>query len=107
MECVYQKENKQLIIRLNEEIDHHLAEKIRRRVDYEVQRYIPKKVVFDFTCVNFMDSAGIGLIIGRYKLVTMLGGVLTIKGANNNVKKILEMSGILKLVQLEEIRQAI
>lgn len=107
MECVYQKEDKQLIIRLNEEIDHHLAEKIRRRVDYEVQRYIPKKVVFDFTCVNFMDSAGIGLIIGRYKLVTMLGGVLTIKGANNNVKKILEMSGILKLVQLEEIRQAI
>lgn len=107
MECVYQKEDKQLIIRLTEEIDHHLAEKIRRRVDYEVQRYIPKKVVFDFTCVNFMDSAGIGLIIGRYKLVTMLGGVLTIRGANNNVKKILEMSGILKLVQLEEIKQAI
>lgn len=107
MECVYQKEDKQLIIRVTEEIDHHLAEKIRRRVDYEVQRYIPKKVVFDFTCVNFMDSAGIGLIIGRYKLATMLGGVLTIKGANNNVKKILEMSGILKLVQLEEIKQAI
>lgn len=107
MECVYQKEDKQLIIRLTEEIDHHLAEKIRRRVDYEVQRYIPKKVVFDFACVNFMDSAGIGLIIGRYKLVTMLGGVLTIRGANNNVKKILEMSGILKIVQLEEIKQAI
>lgn len=105
MECVYQKEDKQLKIRLNEEIDHHLAEKIRRKVDYEIQRYIPKKVVFDFTGVNFMDSAGIGLIIGRYKLVTMLGGILKIRGANNNVKKILEMSGILKLIQLEEIRQ--
>jgi len=107
MECIYQKEDKQLKIKLTEEIDHHLAEKIRRRVDYEIQRYIPKKVVFDFTCVNFMDSAGIGLIIGRYKLVTMLGGVLSIKGVTSNVKKILEMSGILKLIQVEDIKQAV
>lgn len=107
MECIYQKEDKQLKIKLTEEIDHHLAEKIRRRVDYEIQRYIPKKVVFDFTCVNFMDSAGIGLIIGRYKLVTMLGGVLSIRGVNSNVKKILEMSGILKVIQVEDIRQAV
>ena len=72
MECVYQKEDKLLRVKLTEEIDHHVAEKIRRRVDYEIQRYIPKKVVFDFGNVNFMDSAGIGLIIGRYKMVSML-----------------------------------
>ena len=72
MECIYQKEDKLLKFKLTEEIDHHLAEKIRRRADYEIQRYMPKKVVFDFSYVNFMDSAGIGLIIGRYKLVTML-----------------------------------
>lgn len=72
MECVYQNEDKLLKIKLTEEIDHHLAEKVRRRADYEIQRYMPKKVVFDFSYVNFMDSAGIGLIIGRYKLVNML-----------------------------------
>lgn len=72
MEVEYQKEDKQLVIKLTDEIDHHTAEKIRRKADYEIQRYMPKKVVFDFTYVNFMDSAGIGLLIGRYKMASML-----------------------------------
>lgn len=72
MEFDYQKEDKLLRMTLTNEIDHHTAEKIRRKADYEIQRYMPKKVIFDFTYVNFMDSAGIGLLIGRYKMVSML-----------------------------------
>lgn len=41
-------------------------------MDYEIERHMPKKVVFDFNSVNFMDSAGIGLLLGRYKIVNML-----------------------------------
>lgn len=71
MEFNYQKEDKLLMMTLTDEIDHHTAEKIRRKADYEIQRYLPKKVIFDFAHVNFMDSAGIGLLIGRYKIVSM------------------------------------
>ena len=51
--------NKQLKLIINEEIDHHSAEKIRKRADYEIEIHIPKKVIFDFRNVNFMDSSGI------------------------------------------------
>ena len=67
----YKNENKELEIIFEEEIDHHTSEKIRKRADYEIQIHIPKKVIFDFENVTFMDSSGIGMIIGRYKLATM------------------------------------
>ena len=74
MESQYLKEDKQLIFKINEDIDEYVAQKIRRKLDNEIERYMPRKVVFDFDSVTFMDSAGIGLIIGRYKFANMLGG---------------------------------
>ena len=71
MTSEYKKQDKLLILKITEEIDHHTSEKIRKRADYEIQIHIPKKVIFDFENVTFMDSSGIGMIIGRYKLVTM------------------------------------
>lgn len=71
MEVKYENKDKLLIVRITEEIDHHSTEKIRKRLDYEVQIHIPRKVIFDFDNVNFMDSAGIGMLIGRYKLIKM------------------------------------
>ena len=60
---------------------------------------MPKRVVFDFDSVTFMDSAGIGLLIGRYKFTNLLGGRLEIANLTQSVQKIFEMSGILKLIQ--------
>lgn len=104
MEIKWIEKDKLLMVKLKEEIDHHIAEKIRRKVDYEIQRYLPKKVVFDFSGVNFMDSAGIGMIIGRYKLISMYGAVMEICNVCMQVQKILQMSGITRLmkVYLEE-----
>ena len=79
MDFDYQKEDKLLQIRIKDEIDHHTTETIRRRVDYEIQRYLPRKVIFNFDNVSFMDSAGIGLLVGRYKLISMLGGSIILK----------------------------
>lgn len=73
MHADYKKEQKKLIFRIEEEIDHHSSEKIRKRADYEIEIHIPRKVVFDFEKVTFMDSSGIGMLIGRYKLISMLG----------------------------------
>ncbi len=94
-----------LSVSLKEEIDHHVAEKIRRKVDYEIQRCLPKKIVFDFGCVNFMDSAGIGMIIGRYKLATMYGASLEITNVCSQVHRILDMSGVSKLVNIYNIEE--
>ncbi len=63
MNISYDEKDKLLIFEITEEIDHHGSEKIRRRADDEIERYIPKRVVFDFDKVTFMDSAGIGMLI--------------------------------------------
>ena len=105
METKFYEKDKLLIFKISEEIDDYTVRKIRRRADYEIERYMPKRVVFDFDSVTFMDSAGIGLIIGRYKFVNMLGGKLELANLTQNVKKIFEMSGILKIIPVVEINE--
>lgn len=95
-----------LWIKITEEIDHNLADKIRRKIDNEITRYMPRKTIFDFSRVTFMDSAGIGLIIGRYKMMKLIGGDMEIHNVNESVKKILEMCGIMKIVPITELKLA-
>ena len=102
METEYQKENKVLILKIREELDHHTVEKIRRKSDYDIERYIPRKVIFDFERVSFMDSAGIGLILGRYKNISVLGGKLEVVNVSQQVIKILDMSGLSRLIEIKE-----
>lgn len=105
MESLFYEEDKLLLIKITEEIDEYSVQKIRGMIDYELERYMPKKVVFDFDNVTFMDSAGIGLIIGRYKLANMLGCELEITNLTHSVKKIFEMSGILKLIPTTNLKE--
>ena len=98
MESIYKKEDKQLIFKLEEDIDECTVQKIRRKLDNEIERYMPKEVIFDFNNVSFMDSAGIGLIMGRYKLVTMLGGKVQVANMGQPVRKIFQMSGMQKII---------
>ena len=100
---MFQKLDKAIKLPFTDEIDDCSVQKIRRKADYEIERYMPKKVIFDFDSVTFMDSAGIGLIIGRYKFANMLGGKLEVANLTLNVKKIFEMSGILKLIPVTEL----
>ena len=103
MEFEYIKEDKLLIVKIIAEIDHHTTEKLRRKIDNEITRYMPRKVIFNFDKVSFMDSAGIGMIIGRYKMMKLIGGTLEIQNASQNTKKILEMSGIMKIIPVTEM----
>ena len=97
------KTKKCWFLKLTDEIDDCSVQKIRRKADYEIERYMPRKVIFDFDSVTFMDSAGIGLIIGRYKFTNMLGGKLEVANLTQSVKKIFEMSGILKLIPIAKL----
>ncbi len=102
MECIYVTDEKILTLKITEEIDEHTTEKIRRKVDNEITRFLPRKVILDFSDVNFMDSAGIGMLIGRYKMVRMLGGELEVININRQIKKLFEMSGILKIIKVTD-----
>lgn len=98
MESEFLKNDKLLLIKITEEIDHHSTEKIRRMADNEITKYMPRKVLFDLDKVSFMDSSGIGMIIGRYKTASMLGGKVELTNVQPSVRKIFEMSGVLKII---------
>ncbi len=100
MRVNYLEKDKLLLVELTEEIDHCKTEELRRKIDYEIERYMPKKVIFDFNSVSFMDSSGIGFLLGRYRLATMLGGDLGIINVSKGTRKILEMSGALKVIPI-------
>lgn len=99
MEVKYYEDARMLLLKITEEIDECKVKEIRRRADYEIERYMPKTVVFDFDSVTFMDSAGIGMVIGRYKQAAMLGAKLQLANLTDSVRKIFQMSGVLRLIQ--------
>ena len=103
MESKFYEKDKLLIFKITDEIDDHSVQTIRRKADYEIERYMPKRVIFDFDSVTFMDSAGIGLVIGRYKFANMLGASLELTNLTQSVKKIFEMSGILNLIPIANL----
>ena len=98
MESKFYDKDKLLILKITDEIDDHNVQNIRRKADYEIERYMPKKIIFDFDSVTFMDSAGIGLIIGRYKFANMIGAKLELSNLTQSVRRLFDMSGILKLI---------
>ncbi len=102
MEIEYLNKDKSLLFKITEEIDHHAVEKLRRKADLEIEKHIPRKVIFDFTNVTFMDSAGIGLLLGRYKKIISLGGSLEVINATETVNKILIMSGVNKIININK-----
>ena len=91
-----------LTIFLPNELDHHNAEEIRKSADLLIEQHQIKCVIFDFENTNFMDSSGIGVIMGRYKLIYLLGGEVWAVHANDRMKKILMMSGETKIIQIYE-----
>lgn len=79
---------------LTGEIDHHTARDIRRQIDAAAEKYHPLLLNLDFSQVQFMDSSGIGLIMGRYRLMTLLGGSLQVINVPKHLKRIVELSGV-------------
>ena len=98
----YQVQENCLTIFLPKELDHHNAEEIRREADYVIERSHIRYIIFDFEETKFCDSSGIGVIMGRYKRIYMLGGEVCAVHTNERMKKILTMSGVTKIMQIYE-----
>lgn len=94
--------NNGIIVNMPSEIDHHVAEKIKKEVDYKIEFDCISNVVFDFSNTQFMDSSGIGLILGRLKMVGYLGGNVSVINVSENVFRIMNMAGINKMVQVKQ-----
>lgn len=91
-----------LLASLSGEIDHHSARGIREQVDEAISRAIPQKLIMDFAHVTFMDSSGIGLLMGRYKQMSVYGGAVWVTGLNTQQKKVMRLAGLDRLVHFEE-----
>ena len=96
------KDKKAVIVKINDEIDHHVCEKIKSKIDLAIEFRNAKYLIFDFDGVNFMDSSGIGLIMGRYKLINKNGGHAFLVNLKPAVQKIFKMSGIFKILAEEK-----
>ncbi|MBE6718637.1 MAG: STAS domain-containing protein [Ruminococcaceae bacterium] len=94
--------NQTLYIKLRGDIDHHSAKYIREDIDRELYKYQPSTVIMELSAVDFMDSSGLGLILGRYTKVNLLGGVLKIANPNERIEEILKMAGTEKLIPIEK-----
>lgn len=88
-----------LIVQVAGELDHHFADEIRMRIDAEIMKPPVRNILFDFNRLSFMDSSGIGMIMGRYKKIKALGGKAWIICNNPNATRILEMSGVFKFIE--------
>ena len=102
----YQVQENCLTIYLPKEVDHHNAEEMRKNADTLIEKNNIKYVIFDFGMTDFMDSSGIGVIMGRYKIIRLIGGEVWAVHANARIKKILTMSGVTKIMQIYEEDEA-
>ena len=98
----YQVQENCLTIFLPKEVDHHNAEEIRKNADLMIEKNHIKYVIFDFGKTEFMYSSGIGAIMGRYRMIRLIGGEVWAVHTNARIKKILTMSGMTKIMQIYE-----
>ena len=89
-----------IIVTLDSDIDHSVAGFIRSKIDMEIKRNPVTLLVFDMINLEFMDSSGIGLILGRYKLMNSLGGKVCIANAKEHIIKLVNMSGLHKILSV-------
>jgi len=90
-----------LTIKLKGELDHHSADEARILIDEKIKNENFNKLVIDFKGLDFIDSSGIGFIIGRYKVIRKRNGVIEIVNAGKKIRKILDMSGIGKIIKIK------
>ena len=93
--------NNTLTAYLSGEIDHHSAKGIREEIDEAATRAAPEEVYLDFKDVVFMDSSGIGLVMGRYSLMQELGGQLRLRNMSSHIGKVMKLAGLDRLVLIE------
>lgn len=95
----YRVEGQVLWILLPKELDHHSSRFLKENTEQILKEHYIRRIVFDFSGTDFMDSTGIGVLMGRYKRMKECGGEVLIYGANERIGRILKISGIYKIMK--------
>ncbi|MFM1652789.1 anti-sigma F factor antagonist [Brevibacillus sp. B_LB10_24] len=94
--------NDVLVVRLRGELDHHTADELRSKVDEELKGPQIRHIVLSLADLGFMDSSGIGVILGRYKQISARSGEMVVCSINPTIQRIFEMSGLFKVIKFRE-----
>jgi len=97
-----EKNGNHLIVYLSGEIDHCCAEKLRKEIESRLQDRSVLRLTMDFSRVSFMDSSGIGMLIGRYKTMAERGGQVFARGMQPTVKRLFCMAGLHRIIAEQE-----
>ena len=100
MEEMYAVKDNCLFVMMPKEMDHHKVDAIRMKIDEYLLDHRAQNVIFDFENTRFMDSSGIGLIVGRYKKVSCFGGKIVAIHVNARIQKIILMSGLKDMIEI-------
>ncbi|MBE6034673.1 anti-sigma F factor antagonist [Aminipila sp.] len=104
----FQMKDDVLIVSIVGDLDHHQATQAREEIDRTIEAFKSKNLIMDFSKVEFMDSSGIGVVMGRYNKVKERGGEILIIGCSKYVKLILEMAGIFTIMSCcESLNEAL
>ena len=102
MEDVLKKRGNCLMVYVPQELDHHFASQITDEVDRELKKGNVRQLVCDFSGTTFMDSSGIGMLMGRYRLLHYSGGRVSAIHVNDRVNRIMRLSGIYKYIEISQ-----
>jgi stage II sporulation protein AA (anti-sigma F factor antagonist) len=91
-----------LIIRLTGELDHHTAEQLRSQAEKKINESPIKHVLLNLEGLSFMDSSGLGVILGRYKQISQLGGQMIVCAISPAIYRLFELSGMFKILKLAD-----
>lgn len=100
MQIIFQTKEKTLIVKLIGELDHHVAGGVKDRIDKKITSSAAENLIFDFSALSFMDSSGIGVVIGRYKLIKSIGGKTVIVSNTKSIDRLLNIAGIKKIISV-------
>ena len=103
MPSVIENDNNILTVKISGDIDHHASKELRLEIDREIMHARPKQVIFDLTECEFMDSSGLGLILGRMRKSSECGCDFKLVNPGAKTMRILRMAGVEKLIKIESV----
>ena len=106
MEIRARDANRELLLEFSGDIDHHGARNALKEVEMAIDAALPRLLILDFSGVTFMDSSGIGLLMGRYRALGMRGKCVQVMNVNSHIAKLLRLSGVGRYIDICKTQEA-
>jgi stage II sporulation protein AA (anti-sigma F factor antagonist) len=102
MDLQYQLTEEKLVVPMPREVDHHIAKNMSREIDFLIDSWHVRNLIFDFANTDFMDSSGIGILIGRKRMMDLYRGEVSAVHLGERVTQIFEKSGLFRIIRIAD-----